>query len=192
MAACLYDADARVGDQVHIIQLYAQNHWYEIQERLGSDAPNSWHYLTVRAILSNMGKNGANASSGSKVRQDKAEEKRKTLAILAKSGEPFWLRVKKGDIAANKGDAMHRTFQGKLKCNFPTIQVCHGQYESVDNLHYLQCPFGNNILVDLVIRGLYVEYSLKGKGYNVKVPYGMTTASTKNGNALLAWFEKKC
>jgi len=40
-AACLYDADARVGDQVHIIQLYAQNHWYEIQERLGSDAPNS-------------------------------------------------------------------------------------------------------------------------------------------------------
>jgi len=127
-----------------------------------------------------------------KARQDEAEEKRKTLAILAKSGEPFWLRVKKGDIAANKGDAMHRTFQGKLKCNFPTIQVCHGQYESVDNLHYLQCPFGNNILVDLVIRGLYVEHSLNGKGYSVKVPYGMTTASTKNGNAVLAWFEKKC
>jgi len=70
-----------------------------------------------------------NKEHDNKARQDEAEEKRKTLAILAKSGEPFWLRVKKGDIAANKGDAMHRTFQGKPKCNFPTIQVCHGQYE---------------------------------------------------------------
>jgi hypothetical protein len=127
-----------------------------------------------------------------KARQDEAEEKRKTLDILAKSGEPFWVRVKKDDIRVNKGDAMHRTYQGKTKCNFPKIQVCHGQYESVDNLHYLKCPFGNNIVVDLALKRLWGAYSNKGKGYIVKVPFGMSTASTKNGNALLAWFEKKC
>eukprot|EP00984_Skeletonema_dohrnii_P020275 scaffold9832_cov156-Skeletonema_dohrnii-CCMP3373.AAC.2 len=52
------DGSAKVEDQVDIIQMYAQNHWLEIQERLGMEAPISWRNLTVKQILSNMGKNG--------------------------------------------------------------------------------------------------------------------------------------
>eukprot|EP00985_Skeletonema_marinoi_P030707 scaffold33482_cov61-Skeletonema_marinoi.AAC.1 len=96
------DENAKVREQVHIIQAYAQNHWSEIEERLGKDAPNSWHYLTVKEILSNMGKNGwdeklkkkglekvleqlsAGRDASLRVRQEQADEKRQTLERLAK------------------------------------------------------------------------------------------------------------
>jgi hypothetical protein len=55
------DEDAQAEDQVYIVQRYAQNHYAEIKERLGNDAPTSWQHLYVRDLLINMGRNGWNA-----------------------------------------------------------------------------------------------------------------------------------
>jgi len=230
------NGDAKVGEQVHIIQVYAQNHWSEIKERLGKDAPNSWHYLTVKEILSNMGKNGwearlekygleavvkqlsesgekgwneklkkkgpekvleqlsaaglkgSNASAG--VRQEQADEKRQTLERLAKSGEPFWIRVKKGEITAKKGQPLFRIFRKKALGHFPTIQECHGKSEALTELLYEKIPFGNNEVVKYAYRAIHDHKGGSYKGYSLNVPFGMLSHSD-NGNVVLAWFSKK-
>ena len=88
------DGSAKVEDQGDIIQMYAQNHWLEIQERLGMDAPISWHNLTVKQILSNMGKNGWDA----RVKKYGLEA---VVKQLSESGEKGWeARVEKYGIEA--------------------------------------------------------------------------------------------
>ena len=37
------------------------------------------------------------------VRQERADEKQQILESLVQSGEPFWIKVKKGDITAKRG-----------------------------------------------------------------------------------------
>jgi hypothetical protein len=78
---------------------------------------------------------------------------------------------------------------GKTRHNFTTIQVRHGEYVSVDELRYLDCPFVNNEVVDLSYSTMHVDHPIKG--YSLKVPYGMVSKSNENGNALLMWYEKK-
>ncbi len=139
----------------------------------------------VTKQMSNMG----TKSSGNVVRQVEAEEKQHKLSLLAESGEPFWIRAKRGDITANEGDLMCRSYEGKTHHKFTTIQVRHGEYVSVDELRYLDCPFVNNEVVDLSYSTMHVDHPIKG--YSLKVPYGMVSKSNENGNALLMWYEKK-
>jgi len=58
------DADALVGGQADVIQVYASNHRDEIQQLLGEDAPGDgdWNFFPVRSILRNMGRNGGTKS----------------------------------------------------------------------------------------------------------------------------------
>jgi len=53
------DADALVGGQANVIQVYASYHRDEIQQLLGEDAPGDgdWNFFPVRSILRNMGRN---------------------------------------------------------------------------------------------------------------------------------------
>jgi len=206
------DENAKVGEQVHTIQVYAQNHWSEIEERLGNDAPNSWHYLTVKEILSNMGQNGWEArlkkkgfekvleqlsaagskggSKGSIVRQEQAEEKRQVLERLAASGEPFWIKVKKGDIMAVRGQKLFRSSR-KLG-HFPTIQAQHGTFEALDKIFYEKIPYGTNKVLDTITYNTIKHYRSNSnlKSYSLKVPYGMLSYPD-NGNVVLAWFQEK-
>jgi len=203
------NGDAKVGEQVHIIQVYAQNHWSEIEERLGNDAPNSWHYLTVKEILSNMGQNGWDASvkkyglgkaleqlsamcdASLRVRQEKADEKQQKLESLAKSGEPFWIKVKKGDITAKRGKQLFRSYRKKAVGDFPSVQVRHGTIVALKSLSYEKIPFGNNELVNTTYGYIHNNKSVqKLKSYCLKVPYGMLSHSD-NGNVVLVWFSKK-
>mmetsp|Transcript_12570 Transcript_12570/g.25042 ORF Transcript_12570/g.25042 Transcript_12570/m.25042 type:complete len:920 (+) Transcript_12570:103-2862(+) len=239
------NGDAKVGEQAHIIQAYAQNHWSEIEERLGKDAPNNWHYLTVKEILSNMGKNGwearlkkygleavvkqlsesgkkgwdarvqkygreavvkelsesrqhlsiagskgSNASAG--VRQEQADENQQILESLVQSGEPFWIRAKKGEITAKKGQPLFRIFRKKALGHFPTIQECHGKSEALTELLYGEIPFGNNEVLDTIILSYVHNYNSKQKltRCHLRVPFGMLSHSAGNGNVVLAWFQK--
>eukprot|EP00984_Skeletonema_dohrnii_P015793 scaffold6890_cov68-Skeletonema_dohrnii-CCMP3373.AAC.2 len=202
------DENAKVEDQVDIIQMYAQNHWLEIQERLGMEAPISWHNLTVKQILSNMGKDGwearlkkyglekvseqlsAAGSKGSIVRQEQAEEKRQILERLAESGEPFWIRLKEGEITATEGQQLYRTFRKEKVGRFPRIQKCHGTFVSLEELCYKKF-YGNNDM-DLGYRTItkYKGTNSALKRYSVKVPYGMLSYPD-NGNVVLAWFQEK-
>jgi len=204
------DENAKVEDQVDIIRMYAQNHWLEIQERLGMEAPISWHNLTVKQILSNMGKNGwdeklkkkglekvleqlsAGRDAGLRVRQEQAAEKRQTLERLAKSGEPFWIRAKKGEITAKKGQPLFRIFRKKALGHFPTIQECHGKSEALTELLYGEIPFGNNEVLDTIILSYVHNYNSKQKltRCHLRVPFGMLSHSAGNGNVVLAWFQK--
>eukprot|EP00984_Skeletonema_dohrnii_P001565 scaffold488_cov109-Skeletonema_dohrnii-CCMP3373.AAC.10 len=204
------DGSAKVEDQVDIIQMYAQNHWLEIQERLGMEAPISWRNLTVKQILSNIGKNGWDAkmkkkgfekvleelsaagSKGSIVRQEQAEEKRQVLQRLAASGEPFWIRVKKGKITATEGQQLFRSYPKEAVDNFPKIQRQHGTIVALKSLSYKEIPFGNNKVLDTITYSFVHNYKSrqKLKRYNLKVPIGMLSYPD-NGNVVLAWFQEK-
>jgi hypothetical protein len=60
---------------------------------------------------------------------------------------------------------------------------------SVDELHYLECQFGSNEVVDSTNNSMGSHFSLKG--YSLKVAYGMMSKSKENGNAILMWYMKK-
>eukprot|EP00985_Skeletonema_marinoi_P027139 scaffold21796_cov125-Skeletonema_marinoi.AAC.1 len=207
------NGDAKVREQVHIIQVYAQTHWSEIEERLGKDAPNSWHYLTVKEILSNMGKNGWDArvkkyglekaleqlsdarSKWSEVRQERADENLQILESLVQSGEPFWIKVKKGDITAVRGQQLFRNSRSSRKNklgHFPTIQAQHGTFEALEKLFYGEIPYGTNKVLDTITFHTVHNHKSKQKlkSYRLNVPYGMLSYSG-NGNVVLAWFSKK-
>eukprot|EP00985_Skeletonema_marinoi_P029997 scaffold29971_cov73-Skeletonema_marinoi.AAC.1 len=196
-------------------QAYAQNHWSEIEERLGKDAPNSWHYLTVKEILSNMGKNGwearlekygleavvkqgweardyikgSNASAG--VRQERADENQQILESLVQSGEPFWIKVKKGDITAVRGQTLFRSYHKKVVGDFPSVQVCHGTIVALRSCKYEEIPCGTNKVLNTTYGSVhtYKKSKQKLKSYSLNVPYGMLSYSG-NGNVVLAWFSK--
>ena len=205
------DNDAPVDGQVLIIQRYAQNHWSEIKERIGVYAPNSWHYLYVRELLSNMGKNGQEErvkrhglgdvlkqlSAARKARCADASaslvEAKELRMQLATSGECFWLKASKGDILAEKGKKMSRIYKGKTYYNFPKIQVSHGQFKSVEDLHYLECHGDRDDAIAHLTYGTLSQvcYRYQVDGYRLKIPFGMFTKSEENGNVLLAWYERK-
>jgi hypothetical protein len=200
------DEDAQVEDQVYPVQRYAQNHYAEIKVWLDI-APTSWQYLHVRDLLINMGRNGwdarlkkygleevlkqcKNASqiSGA-IRKEKAEEKEQQLIRLAETGAPFWAKAKRGDITAEVGQRVFRTWKGNASQDFPRIQLSHGQFKEVDKLCYKKFPDVKNVVVDYACNTL--TSSIKIKGYRFKVAYGMLSMSEKNGNAILCWYEKK-
>jgi hypothetical protein len=202
------DESAKVEDQVDIIQMYAQNHWLEIQERLGMEAPISWRNLTVKQILSNMGRNGwdarvkkygreavvkqlseARLDAGRSTMQEKADEKRQILERLAKSGQPFWIRLKEGEITATEGQQLYRTIRKEKVGRFPRIQKCHGTFVSLDELRYNEFPYGNNY-VNLSYDSIKRYRRNFQKRYSFKVPYGIVSYPD-NGNVALAWFQEK-
>eukprot|EP00984_Skeletonema_dohrnii_P020276 scaffold9832_cov156-Skeletonema_dohrnii-CCMP3373.AAC.3 len=205
------DGSAKVEDQVDIIQMYAQNHWLEIQERLGMEAPISWRNLTVKQILSNMGKNGWNAtmkkyglekwldkmalatSAYNKKRQEQADEKQQILESLAQSGEPFWVMAKKGEITAKIGQPLFRSHHKQVVDNFPSVQECHGTIVALKSLSYKEIPFGNNKVLDTITYNSIKHYRSKSallKRYTLRIPYGMLSYPD-NGNVVLAWFQEK-
>lgn len=85
---------------------------------------------------------------------------------------------------------MHRKYYRKHYRDFPVIQVRHGETESLDDLFYLNCPYGENIVVPYAIGSFYRNKKFKHKEYRIKTPFGMIADKERNGGALLVWYEK--
>jgi len=114
----------------------------------------------------------------------------KCLNPLGNSGEPFWVKTTKSNISASQGQRMCRKHGKSLFCDFSKIQVRHGETECLDELVYLNCPYGKNIVLPYVYASLRNNENYQHKEYLIKTPYGMIANSEKNGGALLVWYEK--
>ena len=111
------------------------------------------------------------------------------LESFRNSGEPFWVKTIKSNISASQGQQMYRKHKKHYR-DFPKIQVRHGETECLDELFYLNCPYGKNIVLPYVYASLRNNENYQHKEYLIKTPYGMIANSEKNGGALLVWYEK--
>ncbi len=109
------------------------------------------------------------------------------IESLRESGEPFWVKSSKSEISASRGQQMYRKHKKHYR-DFPKIQVSHGETESLDDLFYLHCPYGDNIVMPYSYTTLCRWY--QHKEYRIKTPFGMIADKEKNGGALLVWYEK--
>jgi hypothetical protein len=144
------------------------------------------------AVLEQSAAGGLRSAQRRGVRQEQADENQQILESLVQSGEPFWIKVKKGDITAVRGQKLFRSYNKKVVGDFPSVQVCHGTIVALRSCKYEKIPHGRNKVLDTITYSSVLTYTSrqKLKRCTLKVPYGMLSHSD-NGNVVLAWFSKK-